>query len=71
MIPASFRMTITGELQAVVMAGGKGSRMTDLTSGKNPIPDSRCILSVSRQGQVSPASRQPTPSVVPSEYAAI
>ena len=45
MIPASFRMTITGELQAVVMAGGKGSRMTDLTSGKNPIPDSRCGVS--------------------------
>jgi len=34
-------MTITGSLQAVVMAGGKGSRMTDLTSGKP-----KCLLPV-------------------------
>jgi len=34
-------MTITGTLQAVVMAGGKGSRMTDLTSGKP-----KCLLPV-------------------------
>ena len=34
-------MTVTGSLQAVVMAGGKGSRMTDLTSGK-----AKCLLPV-------------------------
>jgi len=34
-------MTVSSSLQAVVMAGGKGSRMTDLTSGK-----AKCLLPV-------------------------
>jgi translation initiation factor eIF-2B subunit gamma len=34
-------MTVAGSVQAVVMAGGKGSRMTDLTSGK-----AKCLLPV-------------------------
>jgi len=34
-------MTVTGSMQAVVMAGGKGSRMTELTSGK-----AKCLLPV-------------------------
>lgn len=34
-------MTLSSSLQAVVMAGGKGSRMTDLTSGK-----AKCLLPV-------------------------
>ena len=34
-------MTVSGSLQAVVLAGGKGSRMTDLTSGK-----AKCLLPV-------------------------
>ena len=36
-----FQMTVSGSLQAVVLAGGKGSRMTDLTSGK-----AKCLLPV-------------------------
>jgi len=34
-------MRLTGDVQAVVMAGGKGSRMTDLTAGK-----AKCLLPV-------------------------
>jgi len=34
-------MKLTGDVQAVVMAGGKGSRMTDLTAGKP-----KCLLPV-------------------------
>ena len=35
---------VTGSIQAVVMAGGKGSRMTDLTSGKI-----KCLLPVANK----------------------